>query len=82
MPKKKKLLLIILAIIIVWIAVFCIDYSRIVNDKKPVFCINNQSNDEYIGLGYKYIGGYNSISDNNEYVCYLFGFEIFNNLTN
>lgn len=79
--KKKAFIIVILAIIFIWFSIFIIDYTRVTDRKDPVFCVT-KGNGRYIGLGYEYYGGLNSISGNNEYVGYLFGFEIYNNITN
>lgn len=72
MKKGIKILLIILGVIIILgLIFFAVDYSRVQNHEKPIFCINYATaNDggtkEYLGLGYKVIAfnrldGYNEI---------------------
>lgn len=56
--KKKYLLLIISIIIIIWLSIFAIDYSRCNNLKQPIFVMGLETTDDggsgtYLGLGYK-----------------------------
>ena len=61
MRKGIKVALIILGVIIILVLIFfSIDYNRVKNGEKPIFCINTaNANDggtkEYLGLGYKII---------------------------
>ena len=72
MKKEIKILLVILGVIIILgLIFFAVDYNRVQNHEKPIFCINYATaNDggtkEYLGLGYKVIAfnrldGYNEI---------------------
>ena len=72
MKKGIKILLVILGVIIILgLIFFAVDYNRVQNHEKPIFCINYATaNDggtkEYLGLGYKVIAfnrldGYNEI---------------------
>lgn len=60
MPKSKKISLIVSAIIILWIILFIVDYSRFSNGKKPIFILSHsiKYDDgvvvEGYGLGYVY----------------------------
>lgn len=63
MKKCLKVILMILGIIVVLgVVFFLIDYNRVKNQKKPIFCIQNPAGIisdggtiEYFGLGYKVI---------------------------
>ena len=63
MRKVLKIICIILGIIVVLgIVFFTVDYDRVRNQKKPIFCIQNPAGGimdggtiEYFGLGYKVI---------------------------
>ena len=61
MRKGIKVALIILGVIIILgLIFFIVDYNRVKNEEKPIFCINTATaNDggtkEYLGLGYKVI---------------------------
>lgn len=61
MRKGIKVVLIILGVIIILgLIFFAVDYNRVRNGEKPIFCINTaNANDggtkEYLGLGYKVI---------------------------
>ena len=61
MRKGIKVALIILGVIIILVLIFfMVDYNRVKNGEKPIFCINTaNANDggtkEYLGLGYKII---------------------------
>lgn len=56
----KILLIIILLIVVLALIFFAVDYLRVQNDKKPIFCItlggySDGGTVEYFGLGYKVI---------------------------
>ena len=56
----KVLLMIIISILILALIFFAVDYSRVQNGKKPIFCISlgmylDGGTVEYFGLGYKVI---------------------------
>lgn len=61
MNKKLKGILIIVGILVLLaIICFCVDYSRVKKQEKPIFCINlatyrDGGTKEYYGLGYKVI---------------------------
>lgn len=82
MQKAKKRILISLAVVVcAWFVVGLTDYMLVLNDRKPVFCINDKY--EYTGLGYKF-EIYKRLSDarKHEYSYYIFGFLIESNVTN
>lgn len=61
MKKKLKILFIVLGIIaVLGVIFFVIDYNRVKEQEKPIFCINTTTykdggTKEYLGLGYKVI---------------------------
>ena len=61
MNKKLKGILIIVGILVLLaLSCFCVDYSRVKKQEKPIFCINlatyrDGGTKEYYGLGYKVI---------------------------
>lgn len=70
MKDKKKILktigFILLTIILLGLIFFAVDYSRVKNQKTPIFCIktdevNDGGTTEYLGLGYKIID-YNKLN--------------------
>ena len=71
MKKVIKILLIIIVLIVVLALIFfAVDYLRVQNDKKPIFCItlggySDGGTVEYFGLGYKVID-FNRLSGYNE----------------
>ncbi len=82
MQKAKKRLLISLTVVIcAWFVVGLTDYMLVLNDRKPVFCINDKY--EYTGLGYKF-EIYKKLNETRkyEYAYYIMGFLIENNFIN
>lgn len=81
MKKGLKILFIFLGIILVLgVTFFAIDYSRVKEQKKPIFCINvathrDGGSKEYLGVGYKVIDfhtleGYNDMKIGTWFVQY------------
>ncbi len=60
MKINKKNIIILLVLILICIILFAIDYNRVNDNTKPIFCIQTKlyedgGSTEYIGLGYKVI---------------------------
>lgn len=78
---KKRLLTFFLSIICAWFAIGFTDYLLVLNDRLPIFCINEKY--EFIGLGYKFeICKRLTDTRKYEYSYYIFGFLIESNATN
>ena len=62
--KKKKIIIIVACILVLWIAIGVVDYNRVDNSNKPLFCVGTELADDggsgrYVGLGYSFdIGGH------------------------
>lgn len=57
--KKKKIIITIVSIVVLWLCVVIIDYSRVHSFEKPIFCVGAELADDgglgrYIGLGYSF----------------------------
>lgn len=78
---KKRLLIFFISIICAWFAIGLTDYLLVLNDRLPIFCINDKY--EHIGLGYKF-EIYKRLTDTRkyEYSYYIFGFFVESNFTN
>ena len=57
--KKKSIVMAILCMIVLWIAMGSVDYFRVSNFERPIFCFLNKENsfddvgyEKYKGLGY------------------------------
>ena len=78
---KKRLLILFISIICAWLAVGVTDYLLVLNDRRPIFCINDKY--EYSGLGYKFeISKKLTDTEKYEYSYYIFGFLVESNATN
>lgn len=67
---KKRMGLIIVVFIACWVVIFSIDYSRITNNRKPIFSTETAvykdgGSTEYLGAGYKIIK-YANFTENDE----------------
>ena len=56
---KKKVMITIICILALWIAVGLVDYGRVHNFEKPIFCLGTELADDggsghYVGLGYSF----------------------------
>jgi len=51
MKKRTKACIAIFLISYIWLMMFLVDSSRILNEKNPIFCIQTQAG-EYRGIGY------------------------------
>lgn len=78
---KKRFLTFFLSIICAWFAIGLTDYLLVLNDRRPIFCLNDKY--EYSGLGYKF-EIYKKLTDTRkyEYSYYIFGFLVESNATN
>ena len=86
--KKKGIFIVFLCVIVLWVAMGVVDYVRVSNFKRPVFCLldaesgyDDGGSGTYRGLGYSFdIMGHFMPEDAQpgvtEYTCYLFGNEV------
>ena len=85
MKKVIKIILIVISIIIILgVILFIVDYNRVKNNEKPMFCILDQEVNDggtkiYLGLGYKIID-FNTLSgfNNMEIGSYFMNYDDFN----
>lgn len=89
MTKKRKIVYSVFAVILLWICAGIIDFLRVHNQEKPIFCIQaqrfkdeNHSSSHYTGLGYSFDTYKHPITGNIEFIFYLFSVEVDNNMTN
>lgn len=84
--KKKKTIIAMICILVLWIAIGVVDYSRVHSFEKPVVCVDIELADDggsgkYIGLGYSFdIKGNFMLEDEfpgvTKWTYYLFGIEL------
>lgn len=51
MKKRTKAFIAAFLVSYIWLMMFLVDSSRILNDKNPIFCIKTEAG-EYHGIGY------------------------------
>lgn len=78
---KKKTIITILSILLLWFAIWQVDYARVILEKTPVFCIKTQDS-HYKGLGYAFDIYPHPITGDPEYAAYVFGEMVGSNFTN
>lgn len=80
----KKAAKIIIAIIIAYIIIFITDFTLVLNEKNPVFCIIKSSKETDLchGLGYTYEITPHPITGKREYTLFIFGQAVSSNVTN
>lgn len=70
----KKVVKIVIIVIVLWIVIFAVDWFAVTAmERVPVFCIGNREGNHFVGLGYSYDCGVNSLSGKFEYCQYIFG---------
>ncbi|MBQ7922876.1 MAG: hypothetical protein IJ325_09940 [Clostridia bacterium] len=57
--KKKKIIIAIVCVLALWIAVAIVDYGRVHNFERPIFCVCTEpmqdgGSGKYVGLGYSF----------------------------
>ena len=57
--KKKKIIIVVACILVLWVAIGIVDYSRVNSFEKPLFCVGTELADDggsgkYVGLGYSF----------------------------
>ena len=83
---NKKIIVAIVSVIVVWIAIGIIDYSRVHSFEQPIFAICNEpmqdgGSGKYVGLGYSFDIKGNFMPEDEfpgvtKWTFYLFGHEI------
>ncbi len=77
----KKALVVIL-VMCLWVGMGITDYSRVNEQKYPIFCIQSKSKDyHYVGLGYSYDIVVHPLTGKLEYEMYIFGEALYSNMT-
>lgn len=56
---KKKIIIAVACILVLWIAIGIVDYSRVNSFERPIFCVcpepmQDGGSGKYIGLGYSF----------------------------
>ena len=84
--KKKKIIITIVSIVVLWLCVVIIDYSRVHSFEKPIFCVGAELADDggsgrYIGLGYSFDIEGNFMPEDEfpgvtKWTFFLFGIEV------
>lgn len=84
--KKKKTIIVMICILVLWIAIGVVDYSRVHSFEKPVFCVGTDlasdgGSGKYIGLGYSFDIKGNFMPEDEfpgvtKWTYYLFGIEL------
>ena len=82
---KKKVIVVVVCVIVLWIVIGIVDYSRVNSSNKPLFCVGLELADDggsgkYIGLGYSFdIDGHltaDSWFDVDSYTYKIFGITV------
>ncbi len=84
--KKKKFIIALLCVLVLWVAIGLVDYSRVHNFEKPIFCIGSElmkdgGSGKYVGLGYSFDIKGNFMPEDEfpgvtKWTYYLFGIEV------
>ena len=84
--KKKKTIIAMICILVFWIAIGVVDYSRVHSFEEPVFCVGTDlasdgGTGKYIGLGYSFDIKGNFMPEDEfpgvtKWTYYLFGMEL------
>ena len=80
--RKKKIFIIVLFILEVWILISLVDYIRVNNREKPLFCLEINlkkygGSGHYICLGYSYDIEGNFMPDDDNYEVDRYSFNLF-----
>lgn len=79
----KKVIRIVIIVLIIWIVIFAVDFITVTCfDRSPIFCIRNDDNGRYSGLGYSYDAYAHPINGEYQYCLYIFGCETISTFTN
>ena len=79
--KKKKVVIVVVCFLVLWIAIGIVDYNRVDNSYKPLFCVctelaDDGSSGRYVGLGYSFdIGGH--LKSSGEYEINTYTYKVF-----
>ena len=84
--KKKQTIIAMTWILVLWIAIGVVDYSRVHSFEKPIFCVGTDlasdgGSGKYIGLGYSFDIQGNFMPEDEfpgvtKWTYYLFGMEL------
>ena len=84
--KKKQTIIAMTWILVLWIAIGVVDYSRVHSFEKPIFCVGTDlasdgGSGKYIGLGYSFDIQGNFMPEDEfpgvtKWTYYLFGIEL------
>lgn len=83
---KKKIIIAVICAVVLWIAIGIVDYGRVHNFEKPIFCVGSELADDggsgkYVGLGYSFDIEGNFMPEDEfpgvtKWTYYLFGIEM------
>lgn len=83
---KKKILLVAICILMLWVFISIVDYSRVHSFEKPIFCVGSElmkdgGSGKYVGLGYSFDIQGNFMPEDEfpgvtKWTYYIFGIEI------
>lgn len=86
MNKKKIIFIAVGVLLVIWLVIGIVDFSRVNEFEKPIFCINIKPMDDggsghYIGFGYSFDIKGNFMPENElkgvtEYSYYIFGLRV------
>lgn len=85
--KKKKIIIVVACILVLWVAIGIVDYSRVNSFERPIFSFiiepgyEDGGSGTYVGLGYSFDIEGNFMPDTEnpgvtKWTYYLFGIEI------
>lgn len=79
----KKVIKIAVIVLLLWIVIFAADFMTVACfGCSPIFCIRNDENKRYSGLGYSYVAYAHPITGEYQYCLYIFGCETISTFTN
>jgi len=88
---KKAVIVVFVALILVWGIVAAVDFSRVNNLDKPIFCLPAETADDggsgrYVGLGYWFDIEGSLVAESGQYAisrfdAYLFGIDVLHAIT-
>lgn len=83
---KKKIIISAVCVVVLWIIIGIVDFSRVHDFEKPIFCVGTKLADDggsgkYVGLGYSFDIKGNFMPEDEfpgvtKWTYYIFGFEV------
>lgn len=78
---KKKVVIAVVCVLVLWVTISIVDYSRVNNSDRPLFCVGSKLADDggsgrYVGLGYSFnIDGH--LESNGKYEIDAYIYKVF-----